>query len=153
MNSELSRRYFLKVLAVGAATSAGALSACSGSNSGGQAEAFGDVNAGNVSALVVNQVKPVPGAPVFVGRDSGGVYAMTTTCTHQGCDLATGMISSSNQTISCPCHGSLFSFNGDVETGPAPTPLEHFKVDIAADGTITVHGATTVASTVRVAVA
>ena len=151
MTSDLSRRYFLKVLAVGAATSAGALSACSGNNSGGQAEAFGDVTAGNISALLVGQVKAVSGAPVFVGRDAGGVYAMTTTCTHQGCDLATG-VSSSQQAITCPCHNSVFSFNGDVETGPASTPLEHFKVDIATDGTITVHGGATVASSVRTAV-
>ncbi len=116
MNSDFSRRYFLKVLAAGAATSAGALSACSGANTGGQAEAFGDVTAGNVSALAVGQVKSVPGAPVFIGRDSGGVYAMTTTCTHQGCDMASG-ISSTNQTIGCSCHGSVFSFNGDVKIG------------------------------------
>jgi Rieske Fe-S protein len=153
MTSDLSRRYFLQVLAVGAATSAGALSACSSGNSGGQAEGFGDATAGNISALAVGQVKAVPGAPAFVGRDSNGVYAMTTTCTHQGCDLATGSISSSNQTITCPCHGSIYSFAGDVEMGPSTQALAHFKVDIATDGTITVHGATTVASSVRLAVA
>jgi cytochrome b6-f complex iron-sulfur subunit len=153
MTSDLSRRYFLKVLAAGAATSAGALSACSGSNNGGQPEGFGDVSAGNISALAVDQVKPIPGVPAFIGRDSGGVYAMTSTCTHQGCDMAGGPISSSNHTISCSCHGSVFSFNGDVQRGPASSPLEHFKVDIATDGTITVHGATPVASSVRVAVA
>jgi len=151
MTSDLSRRYFLKVLAVGAATSAGALSACSGSNGGGQAEAFGDVSAGNISALAVGQVKAVPGAPAFIGRDANGVYAMTTTCTHQGCDMSTG-VSSSNQRIICQCHNSVFSFNGDVEMGPASSPLDHFKVDIATDGTITVHGGATVASSVRTAV-
>lgn len=91
MISEFSRRYFLKVLAASAATSAGPLAACSSNNNNsGQAEAFGDVNAGNVSVLSVNEVKAVPGAPAFIGRDANGVYAMTTTCTHQGCDLATG---------------------------------------------------------------
>jgi len=148
MISEISRRYFLKVLAVGAATTAGSLAACSGNNStNGQAEAFGDVNAGNVSALSVNEVKPVPGAPVFIGRDANGVYAMTTTCTHQGCDLATGTITAA--AIQCPCHGSQFDHNGDVVAGPATQPLAHFKVDVATDGTITVHGGTMVDASIR----
>lgn len=150
MSRDVSRRYFLKVVAAGAATSAGVLAACSGSgSSGGQAEPVGDVNAGNVSDLTAGQVKPVPGAPVFIGRDSQGVYAMTTTCTHQGCDLATGTISESAMTITCMCHGSVFNFAGGVVTGPATQPLVHFAVDVAADGTITVHGGTTVDASTR----
>jgi len=152
MFNDLSRRHFLQVLAAGAATSAGALPACS-SGDNGQSEGFGDVTAGNISALAVDQVKAVPGAPAFVGRDSNGLYAMTTTCTHQGCDLAAGTISTSNHTITCGCHSSVFTFSGDVQTGPATRPLTHFKVDLATDGTITVHGGTTVDSTMRTPVA
>ncbi len=154
MTSDFSRRVFLKVLAAGAATSAGAIAGCSSGANSGQAEAFGDVTAGNVSALSVGDVKSVPGAPAFVGRDSNGVYAMTTTCTHQGCDLASdGMISHNPNTITCECHGSVFNFDGSVNTGPASRPLEHFAVDVASDGTMTVHGGTTVAESVRTAVA
>jgi Rieske Fe-S protein len=148
MSNDFSRRHFLQVLAAGAATSAGALAACS-SGDNGQSEGFGDVTAGNISALAIDQIKPVPGAPAFIGRDSNGLYAMTTTCTHQGCDLVSGTISTSSHTITCACHGSVFTFSGDVQAGPAARPLMHFKVDLATDGTITVHGATAVDSTIR----
>ena len=47
----------------------------------------------------------------------------------------------------------MFTFSGDVQTGPATRPLTHFKVDLATDGTITVHGGTTVDSTMRTPVA
>ena len=153
MINDVSRRVFLKVLAAGAATSAGVLGACSSSAGGGQPEAFGDVTAGNVSALAANTIQVVPGAPAFIGRDSGGVYAMTTTCTHQGCDLAAGIIIDTAMTITCECHGSVFNFNGGVVSGVAPSPLVHYAVTVAADGTITVHGGTTVVAATRAVVA
>jgi cytochrome b6-f complex iron-sulfur subunit len=152
MFNDLSRRYFLKVIAVGAATSAGALTACSGpSNTDSQALPIGDVKAGNVSALAVGEVRPVPGVPAFIGRDVNGVYAMTTTCTHLGCDLAMAKITATY--IECPCHQSQFDYNGGVVQGPAASPLVHYAVEVAADGTLTIHGGTTVAASTRTAVA
>jgi cytochrome b6-f complex iron-sulfur subunit len=148
MMHDLTRRYFLQVIAASAATSA-VLSGCYGGG-GGSPESVGDVTAGNVSALQVGQIKSVSGSAVFVGRDANGVYAMTTTCTHQGCDLATGEISST--TITCPCHGSQYDLNGTVVRGPAPHSLTHYAVSIAADGTITVHGGSTVDASTRTAV-
>ena len=147
MLENLSRRYFLKVVAIGAATSAGVLNACSSSSNSSQAEPLGDVAAGNVSALQVDQVKAVLGSPVFIGLDSNGVYAMTTTCTHMGCDLALGTITAT--TITCKCHQSQFNLNGAVAQGPASSPLVHYAVTVATDGTITVHGGTTVDASTR----
>ena len=149
MKRNLTRRYFLQVVAVGAAGTAGAL-ACSGNN-GSQPEPFGDVAAGNVSDLQADTVRSVPGAPAFVGRDSNGVYAMTTTCTHQGCDMSSSVTLTS--LITCNCHQSEFDLNGTVKRGPAVDPLAHFAVSIAPDGTITVHGGTQVAASVRISVA
>jgi Rieske Fe-S protein len=142
--SEFDRRRFLQVMVASAATSA--IAGCAGSNDSSP-EAFGDVSAGSLSELQVGMVRAVPGAPVFVGRDSGGIYAMTSTCTHQGCDMASdGTVTT---TIVCPCHGSAFDLNGEVVKGPAPSPLTHFAVDISLDGTVTVHGGTTVSSSTR----
>jgi cytochrome b6-f complex iron-sulfur subunit len=146
MQSELSRRCFLQVLAASAAGSAGAL-ACSAGNNGGDPEAFGDVSAGNVSALQVGTGKTVPGAPAFICRDNNGLYAMTSTCTHAGCDMASN--STLTSLIQCDCHGSQFDLNGNVTRGPASSPLTHFAVTLASDGTITVHGATKVAASTR----
>lgn len=151
MPANLTRRYFLQVLAATAATSAGAIEACSSSSGGGDPEPFGDVTAGNVSAIQVGTVQTVPGAPAFIGRDSNGLYAMTSTCTHAGCDMQTA--AKLTTTITCGCHQSQFDLNGDVLQGPATKPLAHFAVAVGADGTITVHGGSQVGSDVRTAIA
>jgi cytochrome b6-f complex iron-sulfur subunit len=151
--SEFSRRRFLQVLAAGAATTAaaGALSACSGQSGSGAPEPVGDVTAGNISSLQVGTVMSVPGAAVFVGRDSNGVYAMTTTCTHAGCDMSSGQAISTR--IVCGCHGSQFDLNGDVVNGPANSPLVHYAVSVDASGAITVHGTQEVSAATRSPVA
>lgn len=148
--TDVTRRHFLQVLAVGAASTAGILGACSGQNNGSP-EPVGDVVAGNVSNIQSGTVQSVPGQAVFIGRDSGGLYAMTTTCTHAGCDLATGQTISGD--ITCHCHGSVFDLNGGVVNGPANAPLTHYAVSLAADGTITIHGGQTVGASTRTAVA
>lgn len=63
---------------------------------------------------------------------------MTTTCTHQGCDMTrSGSVSTNG--LRCTCHGSTFDANGGVTGGPADSPLSHFAVDIDEQGAITVH--------------
>jgi len=107
---------------------------------------FGDVTAGNAADLALGEIKAVPGAPCFVARDAGGVYAMTTTCSHAGCDLGDGVEGS---TIHCPCHGSVYDADGNVLQGPAPIPLAHFLVTVDATGVMTVHGAQEVPPSTR----
>ena len=133
------RRRFLKVLA------ATPLWACSG-NSGAPAS-FGAVSAGNVSATQVGTLSVVPGAPAILARDDNGLYAMTITCTHEGCDVAP-----SGTTLYCACHGSRFDNNGAVLQGPAGAPLVHFAVTVDPTGAITVDGKTQVAASTRTAV-
>jgi Rieske Fe-S protein len=141
---ERNRRAFLRLALAAVATPA-----CSGGDGMSSAQTFGDVSAGNTSALAVGALKPISSAPAFIARDDKGLYAMTTTCTHAGCDLAdSGRISGSQ--IQCGCHGSVFDANGDVIQGPARSPLQHFAVSVDASGEITVHGSETVAEDVRV---
>jgi Rieske Fe-S protein len=129
----------MKLLGAGAA-----LGACSEAG-GASAEAFGDVSAGNVSGLPVGTLRTVASAPVCVGRDSGGVYAMTVTCTHQGCTITS--VSASG--LACPCHGSRFDANGNVTNGPASEPLQHFAVTADTAGNLTIHGGQSVDSGAR----
>ena len=49
----------------------------------------------------------------------------------------------------CQCHGSAFNGDGAVTRGPARSPLQHYAVTIAADGTITVDGSQPVSTTQR----
>jgi len=110
---------------------------------------FGDVSAGNKSALAVGAISAIPDAPAFICRDDKGIYAMTSTCTHQACDLKDGTVSGG--TITCSCHGSKFDATGNATHGPASGALQHFAVTIDGSGAITVHGGQEVASDVRVA--
>ena len=64
------------------------------------------------------------------------LVALDTTCTHLGC---TPNVLLSEAKIKCPCHGSGFRFTGINFEGPAPRPLERYKVFIdPVDGQIVV---------------
>jgi cytochrome b6-f complex iron-sulfur subunit len=139
----LDRRRFLVVLAGAAATTA-----CGSDN--GSALQFGDVNAGKVADVPQGSLQLVSGEPVALGRDSGGLYALTTTCTHQGCEVAPSG-SGVTAVLNCPCHGSQFDRNGGVLRGPASAPLVHFAVTVDDTGNITIHGATRVDASTRTA--
>ena len=122
-----------------------------GAKSGSPAE-FGDVTAGNVKDLPAGTLQQVGSAPVFIARDSAGLYALTATCSHAGCDVeAQGSGAAAN--LFCPCHGSLFDHNGAVIHGPARSPLVHFAVEVDNSGNVTIHGGTQVDAATRVPVA
>lgn len=69
----------------------------------------------------------------YNGQDM--IYALSTVCTHLGCPpnwLA------GEQKFKCPCHGSGFYVSGVNFEGPAPRPLERFKVSVGDDGQLVV---------------
>jgi cytochrome b6-f complex iron-sulfur subunit len=143
-----SRRFFLQVLAV--SPLAGTALGC-GAPSPADPAAFGDISAGNISDVPVGTLRRIDGQPAVIARDAQGLYAMTVTCTHQGCDVRTSG-SGDAATLACPCHGSRFDRNGSVIQGPAESPLAHFAVELDSSGNITIHGGTRVEAAVRVAV-
>jgi Rieske Fe-S protein len=120
----LSRRAVLRA--------AGALGLAAGCGPQGQDQPAGPIAAGNVSDVPQGAFKLM--GDVVLARDDGGLYAMSAVCTHAGCLTRPNGVGG----LSCPCHGAVFDRNGDVLAGPAPRPLPHFAVDIAADGNITV---------------
>lgn len=141
-----TRRRFLGMFAGG--VGGVAATACS---SGVGPAMVGDVSAGNVANLPVGALRPLSSVPACIGRDSGGVYAMTLTCTHAGCDMGSqGRVSSAG--IFCGCHGSRFDVNGNVVSGPATQALDHFAVTVDAGGELTVHGGESVGADQRLKV-
>ncbi|HVY48376.1 MAG TPA: Rieske (2Fe-2S) protein [Minicystis sp.] len=129
-----SRRHFLTVLATGGAALGAVCLGAGGCLAGGPS---GKIPAGNVKDLAVPSLQAVQGESVAIGRDEGGVYAMTLICTHASCDMATqGEVTAHG--VLCSCHGSEFSPNGAVVVGPANAPLEHFLVTVDAGGNITI---------------
>lgn len=70
-------------------------------------------------------IKTVDGKKVGCFMDeSGEMHVVDTTCTHLGCEVAWN---NSEKTWDCPCHGSRFSYNGDVIEGPAIEPLKKIE--------------------------
>ena len=63
------------------------------------------------------------------------LYALSTICTHLGC---TPNWLEADSKFKCPCHGSGFYPTGINFEGPAPRPLERFKIFIGDDGQIVV---------------
>jgi cytochrome b6-f complex iron-sulfur subunit len=73
---------------------------------------------------------------VWIVRDEEDrLFAIKTVCTHLGC--TPNWIESRNK-FKCPCHGSGFLRNGINVEGPAPRPLDRYKIALADDGAIVI---------------
>jgi len=65
---------------------------------------------------------------VWIIRESGGeIVALSVICTHLGC-IPNWL--PADQKFKCPCHGSGFYVTGVNFEGPAPRPLERYKVSL-----------------------
>ena len=134
----LSRR---KLLVLGA----GAAVAC-GAETGPALDPL--IDAGNQSSLSVGTLRPIAGKGVAIGRDAGGIYAMSLICTHAGCDISLdGSVSGGS--VQCFCHGSVFDGQGIVLRGPAGSPLPHLVVTADDSGELTIHGDQTTSPSTR----
>ncbi len=105
------------------------------------------MNAGPASAIAVGQAKHLTdnvNYDLYVLRDSGGLYALSASCTHAGCTVR-------KQTTEfyCPCHGATFDLNGQNPTGPAFSPLDHYALCVDSAGNVYVDYNTTVSPTTR----
>jgi cytochrome b6-f complex iron-sulfur subunit len=69
----------------------------------------------------------------WIVREKNHIYAMHAKCTHLGC---TPNWFADEGVFKCPCHGSQFDSNGVNFAGPAPRPLDRFKIFIDDDGRV-----------------
>ena len=68
---------------------------------------------------------------VYVLTENGRDYiALSNICTHLGCRVR--WIDDQEQFL-CPCHNALFAKDGEVVTGPPPSPLEQYQVKVEDD--------------------
>jgi cytochrome b6-f complex iron-sulfur subunit len=73
---------------------------------------------------------------IYVFRDrEKGFAAASAVCTHLGCTVS---FFQSDTRFHCPCHGSVFTAEGQVVHGPAPKPLQWFEVTLTRDGQLRV---------------
>ncbi|MGQ3686195.1 MAG: QcrA and Rieske domain-containing protein [Candidatus Loosdrechtia sp.] len=68
---------------------------------------------------------------IWIVREPDKIYVIEAKCTHLGC---TPNWLASEGKFKCPCHGSGFTPEGINIEGPAPRPLERFKITLADDG-------------------
>jgi Rieske Fe-S protein len=109
------------------------------------------VEAGHIDDLDENSLQPVDGFRLALGRDQDGIWAVSTHCTHLGCDISdratNGIIDFGG--IECGCHGSRYDRDGDVQNGPSVRDLGNYAVEILADGSILVDMTTIVSKGTR----
>jgi menaquinol-cytochrome c reductase iron-sulfur subunit len=89
------------------------------------------IKLGPLSNFPADTYTLVENAKVFVYRDHEAVKAVSAVCTHLGCTIA-----ATAEGFECPCHGSCYSKNGEVLSGPAPSSLSWYTVGKSPDGTI-----------------
>ncbi len=64
--------------------------------------------------------------PIYLREIDGASYsAVLVLCTHRGCQPEPEA-----DRLVCPCHGSEFTFKGEVLQGPAERPLTSFEVTV-----------------------
>jgi nitrite reductase/ring-hydroxylating ferredoxin subunit len=75
--------------------------------------------------------------PIYLRRTADGAYtAVSTRCGHRGCQVEPGA-----EKMVCPCHGSEYTFAGEILQGPTERPLARYRVTADAD-TVYIHVAT-----------
>jgi cytochrome b6-f complex iron-sulfur subunit len=72
---------------------------------------------------------------VWIVRTDRGLFALSATCTHLGC---TPVWLEAENRFQCPCHGSVYTAEGLNVEGPAPRPLERFRVRLDRQGQIVI---------------
>src|SRR6266478_1784419 len=71
----------------------------------------------------------------WIVRTKAGFYAVFAKCTHLGC---TPRWLKAEQKFKCPCHGSGYYITGLNFEGPAPRPMDRFKITDGDDGQLIV---------------
>ncbi|CAN5366993.1 hypothetical protein BH11MYX1_BH11MYX1_50940 [soil metagenome] len=110
------------------------------------------VDVGSGSTYAMNVPVILSAKRLVIVRDSGGLYAMSSACTHEGQTLCVGSTtacSSAGADLYCTRHGAAFSFTGAVVRGPANTALPHYAMCLLANGNLGVLTSMIVPATTR----
>jgi cytochrome b6-f complex iron-sulfur subunit len=88
----------------------------------------GVVTAGPVAEFTPGSVRPFPAGRFYLVRlADGGFLALSSRCTHLGCQVPWN---EATQSFPCPCHASIFDLRGEVRSPPAVRALDLFPISI-----------------------
>ena len=91
------------------------------------------------STFLQGSVTYIPEVKAWVVHDKNGIYAVSATCSHLGCN-----VKGEDTKFVCPCHGSQFALSGRVLQGPATNSLPNFEVSLSQDGRVVIDRRVTV---------
>ncbi|MDA2919094.1 Rieske (2Fe-2S) protein [Desulfobacterota bacterium AH_259_B03_O07] len=149
----ISRRQFIRVVGVGGATVVviGVLG-CGEDESQSLQPQIGCFDVGSPNDYMEGDLLYFPDAPLLVGLDTAGFYAMSAICTHLGCGIGDDVNEvTAEGPILCSCTASIFSRTGDILSGPAPLSLQHYRLELV-DGQLVCDTSVEVPSDTRLAV-
>jgi cytochrome b6-f complex iron-sulfur subunit len=140
----MERRDFVSHLSMALALAcAGGLAACSKNEADPPASGGNALLSANLDSELQNTGDFKIGGGVIVIRTASGnsaasFSALSSTCTHQGCTVATFNKSAGLIECNAPCgHGSRYTPDGGVNTGPATAALARKTIAISGN-TLTV---------------
>ena len=67
---------------------------------------------------------------ILINTQDGELRAFSAICTHLTCSV---IYESDSGTLLCPCHNGRFDLSGNVVSGPPPSPLESYIVEISGE--------------------
>ncbi len=82
---------------------------------------------------------------IFIVRERNTFHVISAVCTHLGCTVKMERLNQPKMVkvggrefqeqieFRCPCHGSRYYGDGTNYEGPAPTPLECYKLEVSPD--------------------
>lgn len=96
-----------------------------------------------VAAAEVPGVKEAPfvltPGKFYVIHNDDGLMALYWKCPHLGCTVPYVGPAESPSAFTCPCHGSLYNYNGERTGGPAPRSMDYMTLTVNDDNSVTVN--------------
>ena len=84
---------------------------------------------GRRADFVEGTMRDLPEHNARVFATAEGLCALSVVCTHLGC-----IVDQRGSEFFCPCHASAFDSRGVPTSGPAPRPLDWYKIGADRDG-------------------
>lgn len=132
-----SRRDFIKLTTTGVLSAAGLLGLAGllrFLDYQAQAPADTVVDLGEPSKYPPGTTTILPDVPAVLISNNKGLTALSLVCTHLGCT-----VEQAPNGFQCPCHGSRYAADGQVERGPARLPLRKLRLETTAQGRLLLH--------------
>jgi Rieske Fe-S protein len=89
---------------------------------------------GSIENFPLNTPTVVPTIPAVITRSGDEINAVSLICTHLGCTAELH-----GKTLTCLCHGSQYTIEGQVSRGPASSSLPDLKVETTKDGNLVIY--------------